>query len=106
MERRTGCVSCRVSPVATRQLTQPVRRAWMRLYNDAMKPSIHALPAGAGPSRAPALLFVGLALLGGAAMLVLLPPMQAPEEASHFARAYQVADGGWLPQRRHGETGG
>jgi uncharacterized membrane protein len=71
-----------------------------------MKPSIHALPAGAGPSRAPALLFVGLALLGGAAMLVLLPPMQAPEEASHFARAYQVADGGWLPQRRHGETGG
>jgi uncharacterized membrane protein len=63
-------------------------------------------PAGGGTGRAPALLFTILAVLGGTAMLVTLPPMQAPEEASHFARAYQVSEGGWLPQKRHGEAGG
>jgi uncharacterized membrane protein len=47
-----------------------------------------------------------MALAGGAAFVVLYPPLQVPDEASHFARAFQVSEGGMLPQRRRGETGG
>jgi uncharacterized membrane protein len=54
----------------------------------------------------PALLYAVLALIGGAAFAILVPPLQAPDEAHHFARAYQVAGGVLVPSNRRGELGG
>jgi uncharacterized membrane protein len=39
-------------------------------------------------------------------MLVLVPPLSTPDQGLHFARAYQVSEGGWLPLKRNGESGG
>jgi len=71
-----------------------------------MKPSA---PASATTTSGlkPALLYAVLALAGGATLAVIVPPLQAPDEWMHFARAYQVADGGLLPRRnREGQAGG
>src|SRR5215831_15196647 len=70
-----------------------------------MKPTLQS-PARQGTSRVPALVFAALALLGGAAILTVYPPLQVPDEGNHFARAFQVSEGGWLPQVVRGENGG
>jgi uncharacterized membrane protein len=55
-----------------------------------------------GPERA--LLCLGLAF--GSALLVLTPPFQAPDEPAHFYRAFQVSEGGLLPEKRDERSGG
>ncbi len=37
---------------------------------------------------------------------VVTPPLQAPDEFSHFYRAYQIAEGHWLPQKIDQRLGG
>ena len=41
-------------------------------------------------------LFAVLAMLGGAAYVVLIPPLQVPDETFHFYRAYAVSRGEWV----------
>src|SRR5258708_28554756 len=69
-----------------------------------MKPSTSANSAITG--LRPALLYAVFALIGGAILAVIVPPLQTPGEALHFARAYQMADGVFLPRNRRGELGG
>jgi uncharacterized membrane protein len=71
-----------------------------------MKVAKQTSPTAGGMSRAPALLFAIWALVAGTALTFLYPPMQVREEGDHFARAYQVSEGGLLPLKRRGETGG
>lgn len=71
-----------------------------------MMATMQTTPAPGGASRTPALLYAVLALLGGAAILTVYPPLQVPEEGSHFARAFQVSEGGWRPQIYRGVNGG
>src|SRR5258708_17033095 len=70
-----------------------------------MKPSI-ATKSTTATGLKPALLYAAHALFGGATWVVVVPPLQAPDEGFHFARAYQVADGILLPRHRRGELGG
>jgi len=51
-------------------------------------------------------LFVFLALIFGLSFWLLLPPFQAPDEMTHFLRAYQVADGGWVSVKKGNLSGG
>jgi len=71
-----------------------------------MKAPIPSVAVAKQAGRLPVLLFVALALVGGLALVALYPPMQVPDEGSHFARAYQVSEGGMLPLKRGKETGG
>lgn len=51
-------------------------------------------------------LFVFLALIFGVAFVFAFPPLQTPDETTHFFRAYQVAEGGWISVKKDGLTGG
>jgi uncharacterized membrane protein len=51
-------------------------------------------------------LFVFLALIFGLSFLALVPPFQVPDEMTHFLRAYQVAEGGWVSEKRGELAGG
>jgi uncharacterized membrane protein len=46
-----------------------------------------------------------LGLAAGLAFLVMTPPFQAPDEPAHFARAYAVSEGQWLPRWQDGRPG-
>jgi len=54
----------------------------------------------------PELLFVALSLTFGLIMVFVMPPFTAPDETSHFARAYQVSQGVLVGTTINGETGG
>lgn len=56
------------------------------------------------PSPVYFFLFVGL--LFGGLFLLLTPPMQAPDEVSHYYRAYQLSEGQWSAQRHDRRVGG
>jgi hypothetical protein len=43
-------------------------------------------------------LFVVLALIGGTAYIVLVPPLQTPDEIGHLYRAWSVSKLEWVPQ--------
>lgn len=51
-------------------------------------------------------LFVFLAMIFGLSFLALMPPFQVPDEMTHFLRAYQVAEGGWVSVRQGQLSGG
>jgi uncharacterized membrane protein len=53
---------------------------------------------------AKAFAWVGLPL--GMLLVALTPPFQVPDEPNHFYRAYQVSDGGLVPQRTAESVGG
>jgi uncharacterized membrane protein len=53
---------------------------------------------------AKAFAWVGLPL--GVLLVALTPPFQVPDEPNHFYRAYQVSDGGLVPQRTADSVGG
>ncbi|MBA2611396.1 MAG: DUF2142 domain-containing protein [Bacteroidetes bacterium] len=50
--------------------------------------------------------FVFVALLFEITFNLFTPPLQAPDELNHFYRAYQVADGHFLPERTKDRLGG
>jgi uncharacterized membrane protein len=54
----------------------------------------------------PARVFAAIALLVGALLVALTPPFQVPDEPNHFYRAYQVAEGGLVPQTTSTSVGG
>ena len=58
--------------------------------------------SGIDPAKAFA--WVGLPL--GVLLVALTPPFQVPDEPNHFYRAYQVSDGGLVPQRTADSVGG
>lgn len=45
-------------------------------------------------------------LIAGWLFVVVTPPFQVPDEASHYYRAYQLSRGGWWPERHGGVLGG
>jgi uncharacterized membrane protein len=47
-----------------------------------------------------------IGLLALLAMVFVTPPFQVPDEAQHFFRAYQVSEGGVLPEVADGRAGG
>lgn len=51
-------------------------------------------------------LFVPFAIVFGLAMTFLTPPFQAPDEPTHFFRAYQVSDLDFVPAVKDNFTGG
>ncbi len=54
----------------------------------------------------PATFFVFAALLFELVFNIVTPPLQAPDEINHFYRAYQIADGNFLPVRTKDRLGG
>lgn len=51
-------------------------------------------------------LFLVVALFFELSFTICTPPLQAPDEISHFYRAYQIADGHFLPVRTANRLGG
>src|SRR5438309_11824115 len=62
-------------------------------------------PAGRRWAR-PHRIFPWLALLFGLPLAFLTAPFQAPDEPSHFYRAYQISEGHLLPVYRNHRGGG
>ena len=54
----------------------------------------------------PAQVFVGVATVVGALLVVITPPFQVPDEPNHLARAFQVSEGRFVSQRIAGSVGG
>lgn len=50
--------------------------------------------------------FVIIAVLFGASMAVIMPPLLVPDEASHFYRAFQISEGNIYSDNHGGKTGG
>src|SRR5688572_19553548 len=50
--------------------------------------------------------FVFAAIIFEFVFTAVTPPLQAPDEFNHFYRAYQVADGQFLPERTKNRLGG
>jgi uncharacterized membrane protein len=50
--------------------------------------------------------FLLIALMSGMVLVFMTPPFQAPDEPSHFYRAYQISEGTWKAQRVAGRVGG
>lgn len=50
--------------------------------------------------------FVFAAIVFEIVFTIVTPPLQAPDEFNHFYRAYQVADGHFLPERTKNRLGG
>jgi len=50
--------------------------------------------------------FVFAAIVFEIVFTIVTPPLQAPDEFNHFYRAYQVADGRFLPERTSNRLGG
>lgn len=53
----------------------------------------------------PARLFVLLSSFFGIIFLILIPPLQSPDETSHFLRAYEISQGDLISKRVGGVTG-
>ena len=50
--------------------------------------------------RDPAVLFALIALLAGALLIAIAPPLRGPDEAQHFLRAYGITQGDLVPRLR------
>ena len=50
--------------------------------------------------RDPAVLFALVALLAGALLIAITPPLRGPDEAQHFLRAYGITQGDLVPRLR------
>ena len=79
-----------------------------------MRPETAILPAVARIARAtparlhastPAIVCFILGLLGALPLVLLTPPFQVPDEAQHFARAYQLSEGSLWSEMRGGRVG-
>lgn len=55
--------------------------------------------------RTPGGIFVNIASVFGVIFLLAIPPLQTPDEAVHFLRAYDVSQGGFFPKNVDGVTG-
>jgi predicted membrane protein DUF2142 len=53
--------------------------------------------------RDPAVLFASIALLAGALLIAIAPPLRGPDEAQHFLRAYGITQGDLVPHLRDGQ---
>jgi uncharacterized membrane protein len=58
------------------------------------------------PRLDPASVFAWVALLVGGPLIALTPPFQVPDEPNHFYRAFQIAEGGLVPQTTSASAGG
>ena len=56
--------------------------------------------------RSPEFFFFCSSICVGLLLICLTPPMQTPDEGAHFERAWQIAEGGIVPERREEGTGG
>lgn len=56
--------------------------------------------------RKPEGFFAGASVVFGGVFLLLMPPLQTPDEASHFLRTYQVAQFEMTPQEHNGAIAG
>ncbi len=54
----------------------------------------------------PQRVFLCIALFFGGLLVFVYPPVQAPDENVHFYRAYQIAEGKWISDRRGDLVGG
>jgi uncharacterized membrane protein len=54
----------------------------------------------------PEKLFLVMAGVFGLTFLIIIPPLQTPDEPSHFLRAYQISYGEFIAQHKNGVTGG
>lgn len=54
----------------------------------------------------PQVFFIFTALFFELLFNIVTPPLQAPDELNHFYRAYQIADGHFLPERTKDRLGG
>ncbi|MES2681211.1 MAG: DUF2142 domain-containing protein [Bacteroidota bacterium] len=54
----------------------------------------------------PSSFFIVVAVFFQLLLNVVTPPLQAPDEFSHFYRAYQIAEGHWLPEKTDQRLGG
>ncbi len=55
--------------------------------------------------KSPQLFFAITALFFGGIFIVVMPPLQTPDEATHFLRAYQISEGKFISQKVNGVTG-
>ena len=58
------------------------------------------------PRPGPERVLVCLGLVFGGLLLAITPPFQVPDEQTHFYRAFQVSDGGFVAEKRDGRSGG
>lgn len=54
----------------------------------------------------PETFFIFIAVFFEILFNIVTPPLQAPDELNHFYRAYQIADGNFLPERTKDRLGG
>jgi uncharacterized membrane protein len=57
-------------------------------------------------ARRPEGFFLIASIVSGGIFLLIIPPLQTPDEASHFFRSYQVSQLGFVPIVRDGNVGG
>lgn len=55
--------------------------------------------------QSPHIFFAVTALLFGGIFILAVPPLQTPDEATHFLRAYQISEGKFISQSVNGVTG-
>src|SRR5262249_38725986 len=95
------------APITVRRPTARINKTCTRLpQENAIMATMRMKPTQGGVSRTPAVLYAVLALIGGAAILAVYPPLQMSDEGNHFARAFQVSEGAWRPQVYNGVNGG
>lgn len=58
------------------------------------------------PFNKPENQFLVIGFIFGILFLIITPPFQAADEDRHFFRAYQIAEGGWIPAVHEGQAGG
>ncbi len=83
---RSGCERWRPPRLEDRAIGNPGRNT------PAAEPVLDR-PRRTLAARLPCIVLL-LGLLGAVPLTVLTPPLQAPDEMQHFARAYQVSEGG------------
>lgn len=54
----------------------------------------------------PEYFFVSVALIFGLAFIIITPPFQVSDEIAHFQRAYQIANGDFVAERKDNRVGG
>ncbi len=54
----------------------------------------------------PAKFYLVCAIVLGGILIFVTPPFQVPDEGAHFYRAYQISEGGFLPEHLEEGTGG
>ncbi len=54
----------------------------------------------------PQKIFLFISIIWGVLTIFVIPPFQVPDEPNHFLRAYQIADGNFIPKTLNNQVGG